>query len=235
MTEKHTNLFGIRVNVVSAFWGVFVSVFVLVFGLNAAIIFTLPKIYASTARIKVENDSLTGDGRLSASTPDSISTYLQIIQSQSVLSNVVEKLNLNAEWGRKYYDGQVPKAAEIVQLLNRRTKLAPVYNTTLIEITEYSDDRIEAAQIANAIAEATTNIVRRNWVEDQKVHLIPKTPLAYVTDTATPSLRPVKPNKSRGIAMGAILGIVLASAAGGVSTIIFLLISKRSHRKSRHR
>ena len=43
---------------------------------------------------------------------------------------------------------------QTMEILRQRLQLAPVKNTKLIAITVYSDDKNEAAQMANAVAEA---------------------------------------------------------------------------------
>ena len=76
------------------------------------------------------------------------------MQSQIVLSNVIAGMNLNVKWGQKYFNGETLKTSETMEILKQRMLLAPVKNTKLISITVYSDDKNEAAQLANAIAEA---------------------------------------------------------------------------------
>ncbi len=71
-----------------------------------------------------------------------------------VLSNVIAALNLNKTWGDKYFNGETLKTTETMEILKQRMQLEPVKNTKLISITVYSDDKNEAAQLANAIAEA---------------------------------------------------------------------------------
>ena len=71
-----------------------------------------------------------------------------------VLGKVIEALNLNVEWGKKYFGGETLKTPETMEFLKRRMSLIPVRNTKLIEITVYSEDKNDAARIANAIADA---------------------------------------------------------------------------------
>jgi len=63
-------------------------------------------------------------------------------------------LKLNVEWGKKYFAGETLKPAKTMELLKQRMRLNTVRNTKLIAITVYSDDKNEAAQIANAITES---------------------------------------------------------------------------------
>jgi len=75
-------------------------------------------------------------------------------RSQVVLGKVVEALNLNVEWGKKYGGGNNLKTSETIVLLKRRMNLRPVRNTRLIEIGVTSEDPSEAAHLANAIAQS---------------------------------------------------------------------------------
>ncbi len=77
-----------------------------------------------------------------------------MIQSEVILGQVIERLNLNKEWGKKYANGDILKTPETMTLLKGRIDLRPVRNTSLIEIRVYSEKAAEAADIANAVAEA---------------------------------------------------------------------------------
>jgi len=154
MTEKLANLCAFRGTPAAIFVAVFGVVFLVVFIISVAITFILPESYASTARIKVESDAPTTNGQPLAYGSYFIQTTFEIIQSQLVLSNVIARLNLNVEWGKKYFAGQTLKSSETMEMLKPRMQLAQVKNTKLIAITVYSDDKQEAAQIANAIAES---------------------------------------------------------------------------------
>ena len=70
------------------------------------------------------------------------------------MGKVIETLNLNVEWGKKYFGGETLKTPETMEFLKRRMSLMPVRNTKLIGITVYSEDKNDAARLANAIAEA---------------------------------------------------------------------------------
>jgi len=151
---------------------IIITVFLITAIIATAVTFVLPESYASTARIKVENDVTDIPGMNPASTtyqpfdPYFIQTTFEIMQSQIVLSNVIASMNLNAEWGKKYYGGETLKTTETMEILKQRMQLAPVKNTKLISITVYSDDKNEAANLANAIANAYRNYrfeIRREY------------------------------------------------------------------------
>ena len=141
---------------------IIVTVFLITAIIATAVTFVLPESYSSTVRIKVESDAgvisgigagLPSDSNLGYD-PYFIQTTFEIIQSQVVLSNVVNALNLNYEWGKKYANGETLKTLDTLEILKQRISLSPVRNTKLIAITVYSDDKNEAAKLANAIADA---------------------------------------------------------------------------------
>jgi capsular exopolysaccharide synthesis family protein len=140
---------------------IIITVFLITAIIATAVTFILPESYSSTARIKVENDvtdipGLTGAPTYIPYDPYFIQTTFEIMQSEMVLSNVIAKLNLNVEWGKKYENGLTLKTTETMEILKQRMLLAPVKNTKLISITVYSDDKNEAAALANEIAQAYT-------------------------------------------------------------------------------
>jgi succinoglycan biosynthesis transport protein ExoP len=139
---------------------IIVTVFLITAIIATAVTFVLPESYASTARIKIEPDfvsDIQGIGSQVIYTPlDAyfIQTEFEIIQGWAVLSKVVDMLNLNADWGKKYFGGETLKTPETVEFLKRRISLGVVRNTKLVAITVYGEDKNEAAHLANTIAEA---------------------------------------------------------------------------------
>jgi capsular exopolysaccharide synthesis family protein len=140
---------------------IIITVFLITAIIATAVTFILPESYSSTARIKVENDVTDIPGLNAAPTyipydPYFIQTTFEIMQSEMVLSNVIAKLNLNTKWGEKYENGETLKTTETMEILKQRMQLAPVKNTKLISITVFSEDKNEAADLANEIAQAYT-------------------------------------------------------------------------------
>jgi len=140
---------------------IIITVFLITAIIATAVTFILPESYASTCRIKVEGEgadipsmSSGPSSVMSPYDPFFIQTTFEIIQSQVVLSNVINQLNLNVEWGKKYNNGETLKSTETMEVLKRRMVLQPVRNTKLISITVYSEDKYEAAKLANTIATA---------------------------------------------------------------------------------
>lgn len=236
MSDKMTTLIQPR----RAFLKVFVTVFLIILCYTVAVTFILPEIYASTARIRVDSGQTNYDQRF-------IQATTEIIQSQAVLNSVIDKLNLNVEWGKKYFAGATRTSAETLQILKGRITLAPVQNTKFISITVYSDDKKEAARLANAIAESYRDyrIKSRDELVAKEIAALPpgqekqaaqleaqkpKPMLVQITDTAEPGRAPVRPNKALNITLGAVLGIVSASALGAIVAFIASRINRRKQK-----
>ena len=188
---------------------VFVTVFLITVIIATAITFILPESYASTARVKVDNPISTTNKY----DPYFIQTEFEIIQSQVVLEPAIAKLNLTVEWGKKYYNGERLKTTEVLKILKGRLNLNTVRGTKLVAITVYSDDRREAAGVANAVAESYQEYAAG---KNHKVEIV---------DRAEPGRFPVKPNKPLNIALGAVAGIIFGSLA---AAIVGLFASRRS-------
>src|SRR5436190_10982355 len=137
---------------------VILAVFLLVVLTATLVTFILPESFSSTARIKIERDSsdiegLTKPNYVGMYDPYFIQTEFEVIQSELILREVVEKEDLVTIWGRKYAGGEKLKVPEAIMMLKGRMDLRPVRNTSLIAITVYSEDPNEAAKLANAIAQ----------------------------------------------------------------------------------
>jgi polysaccharide biosynthesis transport protein len=152
---------------------VIMAVFLLVVITSALVTWVLPESYASTARIKIERDqsdipSLTDRLPMGGYDPYFIQTEFEVIQSELILGKVISDLNLNQEWGNKYANGEPLKTTETMTLLKQSMDLRPVRNTSLIEIRVFSQNKDEAAKLANAIAEAYKNYRRDERLELSK-------------------------------------------------------------------
>ena len=189
--------------------------FLLVVFFSTIITFLLPESFASTATMKVEHDQpVTGNQIYD---PYFIQTQFEIIKSDAVLSNVITALNLNQVWGRKFFKGETLHFSETLEILKGRLSLAPVGNTKLMKVVVYGEDKNEPAQIANAIAESYRDyrIRNSNWKSP-----LPQPVLVQIIDLAEPSKAPVKPNKTVITVLGAVIGLLLAGAVGGVAFFI---------------
>lgn len=169
---------------------------------TTAVTFILPESYCSTARIKVESFANTN-----AYDPYFIQTEFEIIRSQLILERVVEKLDLNTQWGKKYFNGELLKSGESLEILKGRISLAPVRSTKLIAISVYSDERNEAALIANEIARTY-----KDYTVERKYSSGP----AEIIDQAEPARTPCKPNKTVNLVLGAVFGILMGGVSGAL-------------------
>ena len=187
---------------------VFITVFLITVIIATAVTFVLPESFAGTARVKVD----ASISSTNAYDPYFIQTEFEIIQSQLVLEPVIAKLNLNVEWGKKYFNGETLKTTETLEILKGRLSLAPVRGTKLIAITVYSDDRREAAAVANAVAGSYLDYAAEKSIK------------AEITDRAEPAMQPCRPNKPLNIALGAAAGTFLGALA---AVIVGLFASRK--------
>jgi len=189
----------------SVFFAVASVVFLLVVGTCTLITFLLPDTYASTARIKVDWTVNDRAGQ----------KEFEAIQSDAVLDQVIRDLDLNQAWGRRYARGVPLTTAQTRALLKPRLDLRPVRGTgSLIEIRVFSEDRNEAAALANAIA--------LSYREYRPLSLV------ELVDKGIPGLRPVRPNKPLNIVLGLVGGILFASLAGAAMAGLATWMRRRS-------
>jgi uncharacterized protein involved in exopolysaccharide biosynthesis len=128
-----------------------------------------------------------------------------MICSQRVLDPVIERLNLPERFGRRYA-AQGLQHSEVLAILRKQLDVRQSRNTALIEIRAFSEDRFEAAEIANAIVESYRSARPANRVE--------------VVDQAEPAWRPARPNKPLNLFLGAVIGLVLGGFAAGVVLLV---------------
>jgi len=126
---------------------VILAVFLLVVITATLVTFILPESFASSTRIKIERDQSDvagfaerGAGGTISYDPYFIQTEFEMIQSDSILGKVVENLDLNNAWGKKYGGGTRLTTGEATSLLKNRLDLRPVRNTSLIEIRVFSEN-----------------------------------------------------------------------------------------------
>ena len=139
---------------------IIITVFLITAIIATAVTFILPVSYSSTAQINIEPDTqsdispMTGLGG-TGPVYDAyfLQTQLEILRGPVVLGKVIDALDLNEVWGKKYGVG-IFKTTETLEFLRNQLNLTPVRNTTLVDITVYSGDKNEAAALANAIAKA---------------------------------------------------------------------------------
>jgi capsular polysaccharide biosynthesis protein len=122
----------------------------------------------------------------------------EVIRSNRVLSNVVERLDLADRWG---YVGTGSGLAEFCDRLRKQIDLSQVRSTTMTAIGVTSEKPEEAADLANAIAESYRDLRLAGTRVD-------------IVDRAEPSFRPVRPNRLLNLAVGLAGGLALGLAAG---------------------
>jgi capsular exopolysaccharide synthesis family protein len=123
---------------------------------GTAYTFTLPKIYASQARIEVNNDSVDIDpfnpsmSGAGGYDPYFLRTQFEIIQSKPILYEVINRLNLQEIWGEK--GEKLPKEIAY-KILRSSLNINQYRDTSLISLTAQREDPKEAARIANELAD----------------------------------------------------------------------------------
>jgi uncharacterized protein involved in exopolysaccharide biosynthesis len=177
---------------------------------STIITFILPEAFCSVARVRIEPRASQTPSSVAKSGVPLIQNECGVIKSVSVLTNVINTLHLDREWGKKYLGGETMTAAETFRLLKNRVETRPLDQSPfggkspLIEIGVYHDDPHEAAKIANTIAEAYQDHHKRGGIQ---VDLI---------DMAEPAIRPVRPNKPLNIALGFVIGAAFGALMGGL-------------------
>jgi polysaccharide biosynthesis transport protein len=139
---------------------IILAVFLLVVITATLVTFILPESFSSTAKIRIERDQtdiqgMQGPSYANSYDPFFIQTEFELIRSEEILGKVITKLNLNQKWAPKYLgqQGGMLKTQETLRFLRANVSLNTVRNTSLIEITVYSDKPEEAAQLANEVAD----------------------------------------------------------------------------------
>lgn len=136
-----------------------IMVFLLCVVSSTLLTFWLPKQYASTVRIEVQKDTpqipLVEGARMNAfqADPYYLTTQFKIIQSWSILTNVITKLNLQDELAKQAGDAHW-SMDRTYATLSHHISVEQTRMTSLIEITVRNSDPEMAAKIANAIVDA---------------------------------------------------------------------------------
>ena len=137
---------------------VILAVFLLVVLTTTIITFLLPPTYASSVRIAIEKDNsditpLMGLQSAQQHDPYWVLTEYEKIQSKKVLHPVINALGLNHQWMERFKLETPLTTNETFQVLKKSIDVDQYRNTSLIEIKAYSEDKEEAASIAQEIAE----------------------------------------------------------------------------------
>ena len=137
---------------------IILAVTLLVVITGAAYTFTLPKIYMAETRIEVRQDSLDVDvftrQNLHSYNPFFLRTEFEVIQSRTILQQVIRDLNLQAEWGREMMaDGSPLRMEDALRVMSGSVRVEQYRDTSLISVRVMRPNAAEAARIANQIAE----------------------------------------------------------------------------------
>lgn len=170
----------------------------------------VPRTYMSYTRIRVEKEGpgVRTVGEFTPAEPADrsfLQTELEMLRSTLVLHRVVNELGLTERWSGRTEPTAISGPEQAVGLLRQMLEIHHYRNTSFIEIRVFSEDREEAASIANHLA----RIYRQTAVRDTPQKRV------IVTDLAEPGLRPVRPNVPRNVVLGGLLAVVggLLSAA----------------------
>ncbi len=132
-----------------------VLVFLLVVITTGVVTYFLPRQYESSVTMQInQNDTYLklfddrGGGR--GFDPRFITTQFEIIQRKEILYPVIEALGLEQKWKKLY--GVVGREQTVFRL-RRMIDVREIRNTELIQISVLDQDKNEASEIANRIAE----------------------------------------------------------------------------------
>jgi len=136
---------------------VILAVFLLVAITTTLVTFILPESFSSTVRIKVEKDvgdvgGLEGRYAQGGFDPYWVQTEFETIQSKLILNQVITNLTLHKKWAEKLKADELPIDLTY-GMLKSKIDVRQSRNTSLMEIRVISEDKNEAALIANEIAD----------------------------------------------------------------------------------
>jgi len=127
----------------------------------------LDKIFMANTTIRVREDSLDIDvfdrQYSSPFNPFFLKTEFEIIQSRTILSTVLDRLNLQQKWsGEADGNGTLIPRHICVRILEGSVRVSQYRDTSLIEIQVYRNDKDEAQRIANAVADVYRDFRQSN-------------------------------------------------------------------------
>jgi beta-lactamase regulating signal transducer with metallopeptidase domain len=109
-----------------------------------------PRLYVSTARIKVESPAFND--------PYELLTTMRRLMSVTVLDAAAANLGLSSKWG-------VSDPLQLRARLSERIRVAPYRNTSLLEVSAASENPTESAEIANAVVSAYIDLKINQRIE----------------------------------------------------------------------
>ena len=238
-----------RPGLLAIFFTLFIGVFLVVVVTTTLVTFILPESFVSQARIALRPNA-TNPAASGVFDPRFIQTECEVIQSEAILGQAIDDLDLNREWGKKYANGDRLKTTETLALLRARMDLRPLPNTSIIEIRVYDERPDEAAKVANAIAEAYREHINSpksaastsreahvemagmpaptsKPVQPDSAASLSLGPRLEILDRAVPGFSPVRPNKPLNITLGVLMGLVLGFLVGAGACWVGLQVGKK--------
>ncbi len=125
---------------------------------------------------------------------------VELFQSADLLKEVAGRLNLAEKFAARYGESRPLDARHVGDILRRSLQVRRVRETELVDISVYGRSPTECSEWANEIAETGARQIRS----------------ARIAERAVPPLRPSRPNKALNLSLGAVVGILLGTMAGGV-------------------
>jgi capsular exopolysaccharide synthesis family protein len=130
-----------------------------------------------------------------------VATYARVVDSQAVLDPVISRLNL-------------PLSSQ--QLADRVT-VTVVTGTTLLSITTQDSNASSAAQISNAVAASSIDVITA--LNASAVGVAPLVKVEQIQNATAPS-SPVSPNRQVTVALGLFVGLVLGVIAALLAFVL---------------
>jgi capsular polysaccharide biosynthesis protein len=212
------------------FLAVAAAVWALIFGVSVIGSSSVPRVYVSTVRIKLvpsadnSEEANPGHHEVSSYSPWLVPTECEVMRSAVILARVANALDSKQTESHRQLRAQerlgIP--GRIAQLTTQ-IKVRPVPNTNVVEICVLSEDRDEAAQIANALGEIyyeyQADLVKR------VPRSVPSLPKAEVMNRALTTSRPEGLKTLLGVARHALGAALLGAVAGSV--VVFVAFRRR--------
>lgn len=121
------------------------------------------------------------------------------VLSPVVMTAVVRKWELASEWSRRYHAPEPLPESVALQLLQKRTAVSVNRRARVASVTVYDDRPDQVAYLANSIAESFLDQGR-----NRDAHVI--------VEQAVRPTEPVRPHKPLNIALGVLMGTLLAGS-----------------------
>lgn len=143
---------------------VILAVFLLVALTTTVVTYLLPPAYSSKVIIEIQQDMPDVQAKEGSTwlrpmaDPFFIQTEFQRIQSKPVFYEVIEDLKLREEWGRKFKQPGPLTKEKAYQILKGSIDVKQSQHTSLVEIHASSDNKDEAAILAQKVAEVYAKV-----------------------------------------------------------------------------